>query len=216
MSATTATSKASAETLRGVIAQLFNGGYEDPENPQPPGPWDPVIAAAVRRTAGAIHPRPEPWTFGQWSGAWRLAAERHPALWDLFGGGPLSQVALNPQPLPPSVVFASALADEVLSRAAIVQEVIDVLPDDAGQRGIIIVGGYVSRFVDDICGNDFRMKFPLPVPPPRWFREELSSADLIVLGTQFHSAARSTSHRELQRTLADAGTRIVETALQRM
>lgn len=217
MSSIPEAAKVPNEKLAGIVNQLLKSGYEDPENPLPPGPWGPVVAGAVLRTMAAIHPRPDPWrSFGDVPHAWRLAAARHPELWDLFGGGPLSLVALNPQPLPPGIVFATALAEEIVSRAAAVQEVIDALPDEGEQRGIIIVGGYVSRFVDDFCGNDFRMKFPFPIPPPRWFHEELGSADLIMLGTQFHSAARNTSHRELRRTLSDAGTRLVETALERM
>ncbi len=61
----------SRQALVSLLGQVISG-YPDPENPQPPGPGDPVIRRALQRVQLVFGPQPEPWV----------------------------QVALNPQPLP--------------------------------------------------------------------------------------------------------------------
>jgi hypothetical protein len=64
-------------------------------------------------------------------------------------------VALNPQPLPPREAFLIAAARAVIRRAELLQEIAGALFDEGSERGIIIVGGYTSRFSDDWCGTGF-------------------------------------------------------------
>jgi hypothetical protein len=168
------------------VRQLING-YPDPENPQPPGPWDPVIRRALQRTLWVFGPLPDPWV----------------------------QVSLNPQPLPPIFALAHAIAQEVIDRAASIQEVTDA-QREGNQRGIIIVGGYISRFVDDYCGNDFRLKWPFPGPRPWWFSEEVRGLDLVIASMEFEQAASNTFNEGLKQSLGDASTKLAQTGLSRL
>ncbi len=139
-----------------------------------------------------------------------------PAIWDVIGGGPLSMIALNPQPLPPGIAFAAAVAGEVIDRAAIRQELADLLHSNGEESGIIIVGGHIQRFVDDWCGTNWKMKFPFPVPPPPWWSEKLTGTDLIVMGVQFQNAAPQVFNEGLRQAFGDAGARLIETGLSRI
>jgi hypothetical protein len=242
---------ASPESVVSFVRDLL--GRPDPDNPQPPGPWDPIIRAALERmirfgplpdpwhTMGphpdpwhfragpvpdpwqvAFGPHPEPWHLGfgpspqPWSPAmlFQVIARRHPELWDLFGGNPLSRVGLNPQPLPPKMVFAAALADELIGRAGAAQELADWLPSQGEERGIIIVGGRVQQFIDDICGNDIKFRFPRPGPRPWWWREELEGADLVAMGVRFEVAAGAND--VLGATFSQAGEKLIQAGLGRM
>lgn len=212
------------------------GGREDDEHPLPPGPWDPVIRVALERIT-VFGPQPEPWkvfgpgpqpwrsiesVFGPLPDPWKVIftsiAAKYPAIWDIIGGGPGSgaDVALNPQPLPPRFAFLVALAQIVISRAELLQEITDATRLKGEQQGIIIVGGYIARFIDDICGNDFRFRWPFPWPRPNWFVKEVSGIDLVVMATQFQQAMSETFNRELRKNLADAGARLAETGLSKM
>jgi hypothetical protein len=157
-------------------------------------------------------PRPDPWhsPFDLASDFWRIAVERHPALWDLFGGNPTSLVALNPQPMPPGMLFAAALADEVVARAALLQEADAVLSRD-GQTSD--AGDYVNQFVRAYCGSEVRVRFPFPFPPPPWFKQVLDGADFVMMSAQFRHAARHVDHSELQRALEDAAAGALDAAL---
>ena len=48
---------------------------------------------------------------------------------------------------------------------------------------------YTSRFIDEWCGTEFRLRWPFPGPRPHWFPHELDGIDLIVVATQFKHAA---------------------------
>ncbi len=122
----------SRQALVSLIGQVIFGRPSD-DDPRPPGPADPVIFRALQKTLWvlgipipwraqtAFGPQPEPWV----------------------------QVALNPQPLPPRTLFFAAIAQEVIERASLIQETADALTSQGERQGIIIVGGYVSRFADD-------------------------------------------------------------------
>ena len=77
----------------------------------------------------------------------RFLALRNPYIWEVVGGGPLgrfTQVALNPQPLPPQEIGA-ALVSVLAERAA--------------------VGGSFSTFAEDIdnwCGTGWPHHIPRP------------------------------------------------------
>ena len=220
-------------TLIGTFAGR-SGGREDDDHPLPPGPWDPVIRIALERSS-VYGPRPEPWR-GLEAGAlgplregtlalpaaWRLVLEsilaRRPEIFDAIGGGPRfgEDVALNPQPLPPRLAFLAALAQTVIGRAELLQEIAQTISLAGEQRGIIIVGGYVSQFCDELCGTSFRLRWPFPGPRPKWFDTELDGMDLIWLAMHFQQAAKEAYRSELRLSLADASTKFVATGLSKL
>jgi hypothetical protein len=285
----------SSEKLFALFRGLYggSGGYEDDEHPLPPGPWDPVIRVAFERVS-VFGPSPEPWrrrvsVFGSHPEPWKevLASilARHPEIWDAIGGGHSlgDEAALNPQPLPPRFAFLTAVAQAVINRAELLQEIVDAsqfegeggsalinggrLPgvkvvsqggdeergalingkpmphakvasqlegDDGSngvhelprakvdsqsggeERGIIIVSGYITRFVDDFCGTGFRLKYPFPGPRPHWFAEELNGLDLVVLGMQFDQSAKEAYSPDLRDAFSAASFRFGEAGLSKM
>lgn len=205
---------------------------EADEQPMPPGRWDRLTRVALERIA-VFGPSPEPWkvsgpgvpwlsiesVFGPRPEPWKVVVAnilaRH---WEAIGigHGLGDEVALNPQPLPPRYAFLTSLAQTLIGRAELMHEIADATRRDGEERGIIIVGGYVSRFVDDICGNDFRFKWPFPWPRPNWFTTEVAGLDLVVIATQVDQAAKDTFNPDLRHNLADASTRLAEAGLSRM
>jgi hypothetical protein len=219
--------QAEEKTLRitpGALATMIsalsgrNRGREDDDHPSRPGPWDPVIRQAVER-ALAFGPLPDPWRSRSYPYPipWRLALAsvlaKHPEVADAISGF-LDEVALNPQPLPPRWAFLSSIGRIVAERAELLQEYADAI-SPGQERGIIIVGGRLSRFVDEWCGNGFRLKWPFPGPRPNWFSLELSGLDLVVIGAQLHQSALESFSPVLQRQLADSGTKFLEAGLSR-
>lgn len=133
--------KLSRSKLFILVSELINSKSAFIPNPEDPNPPDP------------------PWP-------WRHILNR--ALDRVQFTNPGSLAALNPQPLPPRLHFSMALAQEVVERAAMMQEMADSLIENAEQRGIIIVGGYLNKFVDEICPTPPIITFPKrkwPWPP---------------------------------------------------
>ncbi len=185
------------------------GGCEDDEHPLKHGPWDPVVRSALERAH----------VFDPQSASRKLAfaalAARHPEIWDGVGGDSRfgAEVELNPQPLPPRFAFLVALAQAVVDRAELIDEVASASRQDGEQQGIIIVSGYIARFADDFCGNGFRFKWPWPGPRPNWFAEEVAAIDRVVIAAQFDQAAKESASPTVQQSLAEATAKLVTTAL---
>lgn len=198
-------------------------GREDDDHPLPPGPWDPVVRAALE-TVFVFGPRPEPWEksdaiFGLKPEPWKLAfhalAKRYLAIFDVFEDGDNfgSDRALNPQPLPPRFIFMKSLAQTVVYRAQLLQELSDATRREGEERSIIIVSGYLARFAADYCGSEGKLRYPFAGPRPHWFSSEINAVDRLILAAQFEQASRETFHPELRNDLGDASTKLTEAAL---
>jgi hypothetical protein len=226
----------SREKFLALVSEMLSGargGREDDDHPLPPGPWDPVIREALER-AFVFGPLPEPWrVFGPhpeprrpegfrtnwgWKGFLASILARHPEIYDAIGGGhnPLEEVALNPQPLPPLPAFLVTLAQTVIARAELLHEIAGAALREGERQGIIVVGGYINRFSEDVCGNGFRLRWPFPGPRPHWFKQELRGIDLVVLAAQFEQGAREAYSPELGRAFSHASGQLVEAGLSRM
>src|SRR5262245_45689431 len=86
--------------VRGMVGGV--SGYEDPDNPLPPGPWDPYIRKAMRELIAG--PVPDPWRM-------------------FFGPGPQPWREVTLNRLPPKVMLAAGVARAVINRAVLMQEI---------------------------------------------------------------------------------------------
>jgi hypothetical protein len=227
----------SAEQLLAFVRARTGGGAgrEDDQHPLPPGPWDPVIRVALEqirifelrpegRITGSDHPHSrtaQPFVnpmADPRSVVFQNIFRRHPEIFDGIGGGPSfgDELALNPQPLPPRAAFLTAAAQAVIRRAELLQEIAGAISQDGSQQGIIIVGGYTSRFSDDWCGTGFKLRWPFPGPRPHWFSRELDGIDLLVVATQFEQAAKETFSQELRQHLAKTSAKFTEVGMSRL
>ena len=179
----------SVEQMLSLVESIINPLVPSIPIP-PPERWDRLVRVALGRVL------------------W-LAAGPSPLAW-------LDRVELNPQPLPPRSLFLKALAQEVISHTGLLQELASALSTDGEQKGIIIIGGYVSRFADEFCGNGFRLGWGHPGPPPQWFPTEMTGADLIVLASQFALGAKQAFNPELRTALAGAASKLAQTGAARM
>ncbi len=217
----------SREKLLSFVSHAFsgtNGGREDDEHPLPPGPWDPVIRKVARRVS---KPTPEPWreVFGQgllWHTEFSasqillgLVGATRPEIAGVNGGGRLTIAALNPQLLPPRAAFLTAFAEEVIDRALLMQEIADAMGQTGDERGIIIVSGKLSLLVDELCGNNFKVKIPFP-KPKRGESELLSGLELLTVSAVFAQNAATVAHEGVRQELRNAGARLAEAGIARM
>ena len=221
----------SPEKFLALVSEMMgaNAGREDDEHPLKSGPWGPVIRAAVERTY-TLGPAPVPWRTRQSeldlqpeSAAWGVALtslfEKYPTLYDLIPRGVLKrgeEVSLNPQPLPPRLAFLAAVVHTVVGRAELLHEVADATAFEGERRSGKIVGGYLSRFCDEVCGNGFVLVWPFRGPRPRWFTTELRGIDLMVMASQFHEASKEAYSPDLHQHLADAAARLAEAGLSKL
>jgi hypothetical protein len=189
------------EQVLAIVRTFINGGTENDQPGFQPGPWDSTIRAAAYIRL-----------------VFQSLARKHPEIFDVIGGGqnPGEAVALNPQPLPPRYAFLTAVAQAVVHRAELLQEITATAAEGESSRSIIIVGGYVSRFADDWCGNGFHIRWPFPGPPPPWFTEELTGVDLVVLATHFDQAAKESYDRDLAGHFQNASSKFAESGLARL
>ena len=205
------------EKLVSFVTNIFGGatvGREDDEHPLPPGPWDPILRKVAKKVFG---PQPEPSRSEVSTDRLILGliAARHPEIFDVIGGGRFTQTELNPQPLPPRAAFLTAFTEEVIDRALLMQEVADALNQTGEQQGIIIVGGRLSLLVDELCGNNFKVR--IPFPKPRHGEDEfLSGLELLTVGAVFEQNAATVAHEGLRQELRNAGARLIETGIGRM
>jgi hypothetical protein len=129
---------------------------------------------------------------------------------------PLTIAGLNPQPLPPRIAFTTSLTQHVIARAELMQEVATIMADQGQKQGIIVVGGFISRFVDDWCGTGWRPRWPFPGPRPPWWPKEVSGLDLLIMGTQFVQSSSEVTDKSFQEQLQTAGAQLNETGMRRL
>ncbi len=225
------------QTTISFLRQFFDGDSGRSETPTP-GPWDSFIREAIfcmpPGVTGLYHddlsyylrpPRPNWLLFSllrmldgtanaTQSSFPRRATEFSP-LPDPWSRtlGASGMASLNPQPLPPRLMFAVGLANELIVDAVRRQELVELL-GNGGSEGRVRLR--IRSFVDDWCGTSWRRKWPFPWPPPNWWREEIDGTELAVMGIQFEEAAKRTFNKDLQQTFADAGSKFLETGLSRM
>jgi hypothetical protein len=132
----------SHQALLSTLWQLI-GGCPNRDNSDPPGPWDPMIRRALQYSLWVLGPRLDPW---RWQNA--VGSKTYP----------LIQAEINPQPLPPRALLFATIAREVADRAMVMQETADAIQGHGEQQRIVVIGDYVSKFVDDICGDDFHVQ----------------------------------------------------------
>lgn len=224
-----------SQQLLALVRQLIGArrSREDDEHPLPPGPWEPVVRKALEQ-ATAFSPHPDPWhifrpgpiphqfvesVFGPhpdpWKAVFTTIAAKHPEVWEIIGGEPEfgSEVALNPQPLPPRLAFLFSLVRTVVSRAELLQDIAHVVRRQDEEQSTTIGGGYVAKFTDDICGNDIKFKWPFPGPRPIWYAKDFNGVDLIVIAALFDRASFEVYSRELHQELVGASKKLAEFGL---
>ncbi len=128
---------------------------------------------------------------------------------------PGERAALNPQPLPPRYLFLTALAQEIIKTAELMLE-INSAKSEGDERGIIVIGDYVERIVDDTCGNGFRLIWRGPGPRPNWFPEQLSGIDLLVMGVQFAQSAHNQFNPDLAQVMSAAAAKLARVGASRL
>lgn len=206
----------SREKLVSLVSQAFGGtsGNPNPDQPLKPGPWDPVIRKVARQVFG---PRPEPWRseFVLNRLILGIIADRHPEIYDVIGGGRFDLAALNPQPLPPRAAFVVAFTEEVIDRILLMQDVADAMNQTGEQQGIIIVSGRLSLLVDELCGNNFKIKIPIPHPKHET-DDRLPGLELIMAGAVCGQISAKVANEGLQQEFKNAAAKLIETGIARI
>ncbi len=204
------------QEMLSLVGEII-GGYPNPDDAPPPGPWDPLIRNALEQI-NAFGPRPEPWKSKIGANQiLKIFAKLRPEIWDAVGGGFGfgEEVALNPQPLPPRLAFVAALARVFVGRAVLIREIAENFGFE--QRGIIIVSGRdMSKWIDEICGNNFKIKFPIPKPRPPWWSEKLAAIDFFVMANEFERAAAETFNEDLRANFSAFGAKLADAGLSKM
>jgi hypothetical protein len=174
-------------------------------------PWDDPISIPIPSFPSG--PSPDPWRI-----IFASLVRSHPEIWDAISGGQNygTEAALNPQPLPPRFIFLVSLAQSVVSRAELMQEIADTTIREDQQQNVFMIGRYIDRIVDEFCGNNFKIRWPFPSPRPNWFPKEVNGIDLVVMAAQFERGAKEAFSEELQRHLRGASRKLAEAGLSKM
>jgi hypothetical protein len=107
------------------------------------------------------------------------------------------------------VAFAESLAEEVIDRANLMQQVADALPQAGSQRAIIIIGGMLQDFVDGCGTGRIKQHFP---PPRRHDDGRLTPSQLALIAARFQNAADSGMRQEFTK----ASEQLLETAIRHL
>jgi len=153
--------------------------------------------------------------------------------------GGIDEVALNPQPLPPKWIVelirrispgpipwkpklgplpdpwrAAFIARFEIDRMVGAAQLAGIAATD---QGVGLVKRRISEFFDEWCGTVPKVRWPLPYPFPFRLEEiKFGAADLVMMGMQFHQAARAFADTALAAEFSAAGDRITQTGLERL
>lgn len=179
-------------------------GYPDPDNPRPPGPWDPVIRDSILKRVGLAQagPQPVPWRRQQEqvlsSLNWRL---------------------LNPQPLPPreawGILAANAIVADIQEKTALTH----LFPEEFHERAAESIQSNLEILIDYWCGTP-PPRFPIPIPPfpePEPDPRELAvnPLDLIMMGVMFDNLTQTVTE-SLQDALSVTAVAFQNAGLERL
>lgn len=161
-----------------------------------PGPWDPIILKADHKTRLQLGSKLEPW------------------LADLQN--PLMQNGLNPQPLPPRLLFTNILAQEIIESLLHLQDLADLLPETQ-PRISTLAEQRVSIFIDEYCGTPPK-KSPFSNIRTKDDQSEdgFTAVELVILGAQFGAAAETFMNKDLQQSLINISDKLTELGVSRM
>lgn len=205
----------SREKLVSIISQAFGGqDFPNPDDPPSPGPWDPYIHRALaglrdKLERQRLFPHEEAWRTLLTLGVFKGREEIFDALI------PHSLAELNPQPLPPRAKLLIDITQQVVDRALLIQETADAMNQTGEQQSIIIVGGKVNRFVDEI--DELCPRIPRHFPKPKGGNSErFSAVELLAAGAVFEQNAAASANEDVRRELSNAGAKLVEMGIARM
>jgi len=167
-------------TTPAVLSLFGVKSNPNPDDPDRPGPWGPVVRRAEDRVRAVLGPSPDPWLVG---------------------------------PDPRWAAFARALAEEVIDRANLMQQIADALPQTGGQHAIIIIGGALKDFTDGCGTGRIRQHFP---PPRHHDDARLSPFRLVLIAAQFQESANETTNEGLRQEFINAADRLLETGMGRL
>jgi len=139
-----------------------------------------------------LGPQPEPWRTGI--------------------AGTAERVSLNPQPLPPKVVVAIALADAHLTQVFETDRLAQVFGGKHVESGVSITRNVLME-IDDLCPR--WPKWPFPWPPRRLdFGEEMMGREeLLIFGSRFLAASALLTQSDLAGAAAQVGNKAMDLAL---
>jgi hypothetical protein len=120
---------------------------------------------------------------------------------------------LGPQPEPWRFVYATVLAQEIVSSIVNLQDLAGILPQASVQE---FASQRLQGFIDDYCGTSPRKP---PFPRPRSLdgvNEGFSPLELVAIGTQFETAASTFADEGLRQALSKAGSQLTEQGVAQM
>lgn len=207
----------SREKLVSIVSQLFGetSGNPNPDEPLKPGHWDPIISQIIYRLG---EPHPIPWQFDRFdSNQTRLEvfARFNQLILEVIGGGRFNTAELNPPPIPPRAAFLNAFAREAIDRIVLMQEIADAINQTGEQRGKVVISSKLSQLVDELCGNNIIIKFPIP-HPKHDADSKLSGVELLTAGAIFEQTAKNIAREDLRQELRNAGAKLIETGITRI
>lgn len=175
-----------------VFGHMSGAGRPDPDNPMPPGPWDPYIRNAFVKTLQA---------FGKSYNAYALNPQ------------PLPPRVFFVSALAHEVIDLVVVTQEI---EAILQG--GTASSKSGSTGYLnklvddwCGNGWFPRFPPRPRGIGSE-----PEPRPDWASSELSGLDLIILGTEFEKASRMVAGKDLQQSLAQGSAKLVATGFEKL
>ena len=171
-------------TTPAVLALFGVESNPNPDDPDRPGPWGPVVRRAEERVRAALDPSSQPRReiFGPSTDPWRAA-------------------------------FARALAEEVIDRAHLMQQVADALNQNANAHAIIIIGGILRDFVDGCGTGRIKQHFP---PPRHHDDARLSPSQIVLITAQFQANANETTNENVRQEFLQTNERLLKTGLDRL